>query len=347
MRVVRTVSFALVAVVVAACDKTGDGAASTAASASASTSVAPKPVAPMPSASAMASAAPKARRHIRRGGIAAAFLASAAEETTIRPDQLTKIEGLDEALRGGQEGPSAEMKALHAELAAEVKAGKLDAAKLDPLYAAVDKAMDARRAKEVVALNGLHAALDPAGRKAVTAALRARQKMHEEKAKTSKPEEWRKHHAERLTKDLGLDDAQQKQLDAAMAKSAPTQAQMDALKDGYQKRREALLTAFEGDVFDASKLDLGPVDKMAKGPSHRESDSIEQLLPILKPDQRDKLAERVGHEHGHDGGMHGSGDAAGKEPGMEPGGGDVFEEHEPPSEMGGAAMPAASTSASH
>ncbi|MFI5302267.1 MAG: hypothetical protein ACHREM_29600, partial [Polyangiales bacterium] len=282
MRLVRTVSFALVAVALAACDKAGDGAASTAGSASASTSAAPKPVAPMPSASAMASAAPKPRRHIRRGGIAAAFLAAAAEETTLKPDQLTKVEGLDEALRAGAEGPPAEMQALHAELAAEVKAGKLDAAKLDPLYVAVDKSMEGRRAKEVVALNGLHAALDPAARKAVTAALRARQKTHEEKAKTSKPEEWRKHHVERLAKDLGLDDAQQKQLDAAMTKSAPTQAQIDALKDGYQKRREALLTAFEGDVFDASKLDLGPVDKTAKGPAHHESEYIAQLLPILK-----------------------------------------------------------------
>lgn len=347
MRIARSLSFAVVAVAVAACDKTGGDAPATTASASA---VAAPSAAPKPSVSAVASAAPKPRRHIRRGGIAGAFLATAAEQTSLKPDQLSKVEALDEALRASPPGPSTEWTALHTELAAEVKAGKLDAAKLAPLYAAVDKSMDARRAKDAAALDGLHAALEPDQRKAVTAALRDRQKAREEKAKANppKPEDWRKHHVERLAKDLGLDDAQQKQLDAAMAKTAPTQAQIDALKDGYQKRREALLTAFEGATFDASKLDLGPVDKTIKSPSHHESDYLEALLPILKADQRDKLADRLGKGFGHGGGHMGGGEMGGGAPAGDLSGGDVFEEHEQMGDMNAVPppMPAATASAS-
>ena len=367
MRAARSVSLVAVVAAVtavgalAACSKSGSegptGAASSSVAAASTSAVASASAA----ASSLASAiTKKPRRMMRRGGIAGSFLAAAAELPTLKPEQATKIDALEETLRGGASpavpAPATEWKDLQAELVTEIKAGKLDAAKLDPLYAAVDKAAEARRAKEGAALDGLHATLDATQRKALADGLRARQKLHEEKrGAAAKPEDWRKRHVARVTEELGLDDAQQKQLEAAMAKAGPTQPELDALRDGQQKRRDALLTAFEGETFDATKLDLGPADKSAKGPAHRERDYLAQLLPILKPEQRDKLAERMSGGHG---GMRGGGKIGpgGHAHGGRPGGGifpgvesaidDVFDEVEAAGGgEGGPAAPAPSASA--
>jgi hypothetical protein len=74
-----------------------------------------------------------------------------------------------------------------------------------------------------------------------------------------------------------------------------------------KKKMEALLTAFEKDGFDAKKVD--PFDaKKARAPMEIEMKLLGQLVPILKPEQRDKLAAKVEKgpsPHGKRGGMGG------------------------------------------
>ncbi len=87
-----------------------------------------------------------------------------------------------------------------------------------------------------------------------------------------------------------------------MAKSpAPTPAAMQAKHDDMKKRWDAVLTAFEPDSFSAKKLDLSmggkPHDEMEKRVTF-----VTGLLPILRPDQRDKFASTIERAHGPEGG---------------------------------------------
>lgn len=59
-------------------------------------------------------------------------------------------------------------------------AGKIDAAKLPPHYAAIDKLVRARREKQSAVLDGLYALLDPAQRALVVKAVRAKRILRRE-----------------------------------------------------------------------------------------------------------------------------------------------------------------------
>jgi Spy/CpxP family protein refolding chaperone len=107
-----------------------------------------------------------------------------------------------------------------------------------------------------------------------------------------------------LLRGLDLDADQQKKVDAVAAsakddgKGRPDFAEM-------KKRVDALLTAFEKDAFDAKKVDAFDTKKM-RGPMEEETKLLGQLLPILKPEQREKLAakmEKGPSPHGHRGGF--------------------------------------------
>ena len=192
--------------------------------------------------------------------------------------------------------------------------------------------MKARLDKDADALNGLYAALEPAQRKALTAAVRAKQaereaKQAEHKADAPKPEEFAKRRLDRMTKELDLDATQQKSVEALLAKDQPPKAAMDAMQADMKKRMDTLLTAFEGDGFDAKKLDLSPMPgkKMREG-MEKHVQFMSQLLPILKPEQREKLAVKMETPPTH----HGAGPADHED---EPGYGLLFDDphgEEPP-----------------
>ncbi len=239
-----------------------------------------------------------------RGGGVAGMLFRAAHDLELKDAQKATVEKLADQLHeapvtaGGAPGqPGAEMKAYHAALVAQVRAGKIETAKLDPLQAAVDKGQQARKDKEAEALNGLYAALEPAQRKALVAAVRAKQAEHtEHKGEGPKAADRLAH----LTKQLDLDAAQQKKLEPLLAKDAPPVGHEE-----MKKHMDALLTAFEGDGFDAKKLETGG-PAAGKGMAQH-AQFLTALLPILKPEQREKLAlgmekQRGGGDHGEPGG---------------------------------------------
>ena len=326
-------ALASVALLVTGCDDKPAAAPGTGASAAASSAPAVASASVSAAPSPVLSGALRQRRRMRHGGVAETFLATASEMTTLKPDQLTKIETLDEALHGEPASMGTEAKAFHTELVAEVRAGKIDATKLAPLSDAVDNAMSARTEKVATALAGLHDLLDPAQRKALTEAIRGHQTQHDAldagAAGHTKPEEWHKNKLVRLTRELALDDAQQKQVEALLAKNATSQADLDAMKDAHAKRREALLVAFEGETFDPKKFELGPVEKKGRGLIEHEVGFLTQLLPLLKPEQTVKLATVMDRPHGHGAGsgwgprktpfdILEDGDAQGMPPGMMP-----------------------------
>ena len=113
---------------------------------------------------------------------------------------------------------------------------------------------------------------------------------------------------------LVLDQDQQKQVAALLARSAPTPAAIQAHADTLKKQTETVAAAFEKDTFDAKKLDLSPAPgKKVTDPFDREVKYIGQLLPILTPGQRDRFASIM--EHPRDRASHGDSITEAPDPG--------------------------------
>jgi Spy/CpxP family protein refolding chaperone len=265
----------------------------------------------MPASSADAGGGEQEGREAHGGP--GAMLFQAARALDLKDDQKAKVDAAEKTAHGGATEASREAmktaaKDLHTDLVAGIRAGKIETSKLEPRYAAVEKVIGESQAKEAEALNALHAALDTTQRKAVAANVRAKQAMREEKmahhegmdgggggmAMDGGKAGWTsKRSVDRLTHGLDLDADQQKKVDAVVAKE-------DAAKPGpgrpdpaeTKKNVEAMLTAFEKDTFDAKKLDMFDAKK-ARAPMEQEAKLLAQLVPILKPEQREKLAAKM------------------------------------------------------
>jgi hypothetical protein len=256
------------------------------------------------SAAAPASAAPDVAKAPRmHGGPGSMLFNSARELTDLKDPQKTTLDTIEAAMK--DDGPKTEFKDFQAELLSEVKAGKVETAKLDPKVKVIDAAMQTRLDKEADSLTQLHNALEPAQRKALTAIVRDKQTKMEERmnkmkeanaAAPPKPEELAKRRVDRLTKELDLDATQQKSLDGIVSKLAPKMPAPDAMRAEWKKSTDGLLAEFEKDAFDAKKLDFyTQANKKGHAGLQSEVDLMSQLVPVLKQDQRDKLAARLEH----------------------------------------------------
>jgi hypothetical protein len=235
----------------------------------------------------------------RRAGVAGLLLRSALEldgVTDAQKDAIAKLAApLDtDDVRGAYQS-------FRGDLLAGIKAGAIDKTKAQADDAAVDKAVAAQQQKQADAINGLHAALDGATRKALTAALRAKQVAHEERPPVGLPDagaaDWQKRRVDRLTRELGLDDGQQKQVTALVAKSElVTPTMMWARREDLRKRTDAMFTGFEQDTFDAKKFDLTMTPgKKPHEALDRQVSFYGGLLGVLKPEQTAKLGARMDH----------------------------------------------------
>ncbi len=237
----------------------------------------------------------------RFGGGPTGMILAAARSLELKDDQKAKLDKAEQSLRGDDASPRDEMKTLHGDLVAGVRAGKLDQAKVDADLEAIDKAAKDRQDKEAAALNDAYAALEPAQRTEVVAKIRERQTTQEQRMAArmaargdagGRGPMTGARRVERLTRGLDLDAEQQKKAQALAPKdAAPADARAEA-----KKRTDAVLAAFEKDGFDAKKLDLAD-PKRAKAAAQDEAKLIGGLLPILKPEQREKLAARLEKQH--------------------------------------------------
>jgi hypothetical protein len=283
-------SLSLVLALPLGCNTGGNKTAPPAASASAPVAQASAP--PAPSASA------KQERHGREhaGPVGAIF--RAARDLDLTDAQKATLDALEPQLEPAGEPPGDEFRTLQTDIVAGIRAGKLDNTKLQPDFAAIDKTMAARQAKEAEVLTGLYNALEPAQRKALVDAVRAKQAVHEAQFEAhmtvdaGAPAEWAKRRLDRLTAQLGLDAAEQPKVAAILAKddSMSPNAMRTQREDG-KKRMDAVLTAFEKDKLDAKSLDLGQIPgKTAHEGLEKDTKFLGQLLPVLTQDQREKLA---------------------------------------------------------
>jgi hypothetical protein len=208
---------------------------------------------------------------------------------------IAAVDQLEERLRGGDEGAKDSFRALQMDLAAGIRAGKIDTTKMQAHYAAIDRAMQARQDQEADALNGLHAGLDASLRQSLVTLVRARRAAHAMRppdAPGAEAADWTGERLDRLTDGLGLSAGQQKQVAVLLARgSLPSAASLKGQQDAANERVSALLRGFEQDDFDGKKFDLRfGIGQSPHDLVEREAVFLAQLLPILKADQREALA---------------------------------------------------------
>jgi len=252
---------------------------------------------------------PRPRRAARHGGMSATLFHDAHELTDLTPEQQDGLQKIEVTLKQDDDGVRAAMKSFRADLSAGAKAGKLETAKLTADDAVVDKAIADHQANEGAALDSLHALLTPAQRTTLVTSIQSKQGERETRMtawmKTKEPDggppDWNKRRVDRLTAQLTLDAAQQKQVAALLtkAKDPPNTAAFESRWDDHKKRTEALLTAFAGETFDGKKVDLTVLPgKTAHEPMDHMVAFVTQLLPILHPDQRDRLGAMLDRPFG-------------------------------------------------
>lgn len=255
----------------------------------------------VPSASVSAAAAKPHAHYGRHGGIAASLFHAAHDLPDLSQAQQDSLDKIETTLKTDDDGIRTAMKAFRTDLVAGVRAGKLDTTKLKTDDGVVDKAIADHQSQEADALDQLYALLQPAQRTALVANIKAKQAEHEQhmtdwmhgKDADGGTVDWTKKRLDKLTTDLTLDAGQQKQVSAILVKptDVPNAAAMQARWTDRKTKSDALLTAFEGTSFDAKKLDLSEMPgKTAHDPMDHMVSFYTQLLPILHPDQRDKLA---------------------------------------------------------
>jgi hypothetical protein len=306
MRAPRTVwvVFQLALFCVVGCDEkcgsAGNAAPSAAVAAPHASSAPAAPQDPSALASARAllafAAKGRTRHHVGLAGV----LLRSAYDLTLNDEQRSAIDKAEDGLYAdAAASPSAAVKAFQTDLVAGIRAAKLDTAKLQTDYAAIDKAVQAGQAREVDALGALHAALDATQRRTLVDQVKARRAARE---RTGRTPVFAKRRLERITAELALDDAQQKVVAAAIAQDAAmTPAAMQARREATQKKVEALLAAFTQDTFDAKKQDLSTGGKTLHDAMERSATFTAAILSTLHPDQLEKFAlrtDRMGNRPG-------------------------------------------------
>jgi len=230
---------------------------------------------------------------MRLRGLTGAFF-RAAHDADLSDDQKATLAKLEEPFQG-EPGWHREMQALHVDLVASVKDGKMDTAKIATDEATLAKALSAHEDEQAAALGGLHDALTPAQRGAVADAVRTARERPPPAAPAG-GQDWTTHRVERMKSALVLDADQQKQVAAVLAHDAPTPAASQARFDSIKKQTEAVAAAFERETFDPKKVDLSAVPgKKITDPFDRQVKYLGQLLPIFTPGQRDRFAGMMEH----------------------------------------------------
>jgi hypothetical protein len=226
-------------------------------------------------------------------------LVDAAHGLALTDSQKSTLSTLDLKLGASKKAIGQSFQTLHMDLANQVRMGTIDTAKLQPDESVVVSALQTHMTQAADVLDQLHAALEAPQRAAAVAAVRAESSGRTE-AQAGASNMNDSSRLERLTSELGLDAEQQRQV-AAWLSASPAPAGQSP--EGHGQRLEAVLTAFGGDSFDAKttlQSASAPPAAMIRQHIERKTAFLSQLVPILRPDQREKLASEI-ETHGREG----------------------------------------------
>lgn len=200
----------------------------------------------------------------------------------LTPEQSKKADDIARTLSESDQPPAA-IAALRDDLAAGLRKGRFDDAKLRAGREAVARGMEPLFAVEVKALNDLHALLTPAQREYATVSALIGRVMggNVGHVTTDRCRAW--------TKDLPLDAKKKKQIDATLPSP-------QALVVSFDQRMASVARAFGKDPFDARTLEELDPKKKAVLPLDVETEFLRKVAPLLDEESRKVVAERFGKE---------------------------------------------------
>jgi Spy/CpxP family protein refolding chaperone len=322
MRCIRPLGLALamtVGVVGVGCEDKASQPAGAAGSASAAASANAAP--PQTSASAAPSAAPSAssaaeptaeegkkiaeendelnlelESHHRHNHFGFAGLVLDSVETLgVTPEQEVAVDKIKAEFHKKMKPVREANKAVIGLLADGVAAGKIDTAKVDAAVAKATAEATAAHGANDELLNQLHAALKPEQRAALVDKLDAQWSVWKEANAGKQGEDNAKPdgHLTHLAKEVSLTDDQVAKVKANLDANKESKKPFDsAAADAHMKEFSA---AFGTETFDAKKLAAAT----AEGPhlvawgAQRMARFYEALTPVLTPDQRTKVADKL------------------------------------------------------
>ncbi len=205
----------------------------------------------------------------------------------LRPDQRTELEQLAAAAEARHETMRGARQDLMGAIAAQVEAGKIDRAMLQPKMDATAKAFEAVRPGDAAALERMHTILDTSQREKFVDALEAQFKSKRgEHNPRSAMQAW--------ATELKLTDAQRDQIKALL------KAEFHKGSDGHHGDHGdhakgghggKVLEAFKSDHFVASEV--MPDGAKAQQASARFLGMAEAIVPLLTPEQRTIAATKL------------------------------------------------------
>ena len=234
-------------------------------------------------------------RHHHHGGVTL-FIAMSLDTLGVSPEQQAAVEKLRTDLHARMEPARAAEQGLVVTLADGVAAGSIDAVKVDAALAQLTAATAAVHDASADALNQLHDLLTPPQRAALVDKVQAHwsiwQKANAEETGAAKPEG----RLATLATDLGLTADQVDKIRAAMAEGMKSVPRLDPQE--VEKHLGAFGDAFRSEKFDARTLTTASgasAHLVGWGGAHM-AHFIEAVSPVLTPDQRARLGQRL-HEH--------------------------------------------------
>lgn len=219
----------------------------------------------------------------------------------LRTDQKVAVESLAKDLRAKAVPVRKLRKQAIRELAAGVRAGKIDKVKAEQLMAQAKSQAKALKPEFQTALNKLHSILDASQRAQLVDLLK--EQRGEMKGKMRGMRGKHRGKMQKMAKKLGLTDAQKDQIqDTVYAQFKKNRGEMRAKRGEMKGKRsqrkadmQAAAQAFMSDSFDARTLAAFNHKRpgFAKAKGQRMVAFSEAVLPILSAEQREKLATLI------------------------------------------------------
>jgi hypothetical protein len=179
-------------------------------------------------------------------------------------------------------------------LARQVRAGRIDAAALGADEDAVASAVQALAHEEASVVDRLHALLAPRDRSALVISVRKEQSV---RLTAGEMPSGRTADLARMTRLLALDVDQQNELAAYLFSRPRAEAESETQATTERELRTArVLDAFVFDTFDAKTALASPGPPPAEVVRFRLDNKValmSQLVPMLRPDQRQTLAANL------------------------------------------------------
>lgn len=230
------------------------------------------------------------------------FVAMHDESLNLTADQKTKIKAaLDEVK---PKGPPPNIEAHRKELAAAIRAGKIDVAALEP-KPPTDAEIEQHRTAMAKALTVLHDTLTKDQRTALVASIQKHRPMHEPgdepKGDGPKGEGFKGKMGPgggpmHMLEDLELTQEQKDSIKAKLEAKRPTEAEREAMKkqhEAMKKNMDEKLQSFIADTFDAKAFLTPPAGATPPKMKNHHLEFLDVVVSVLTPAQREKLAAKI------------------------------------------------------